>query len=79
MPDLDLRTSIRLGEALFRFLARVNAESELDEFTFEDTGVAISSGFIEMDADLRDSVSELLDDSDRAIATAHPSPETKGN
>lgn len=59
---LDARTAISLGEALFNFLAGTNEEAELDEFNWEDTGVAISSGFIQMPYEVADAVKETLFD-----------------
>lgn len=62
--ELDTHTALRLGEALFNFLARKNDESEMDEFTWEDTGVGVQSGFIEIDSDTLYNLSELLDESE---------------
>lgn len=63
--ELGTHTALKLGEALFNFLARKNEESEMDEFTWEDTGVGIQSGFIEIDSDTLWGLSELLDDSEK--------------
>ncbi len=52
IPDsLDTLTCLRLGQALYRFLVRLNDESEMDEFNWEDAGVSIQSGFIEIDSE----------------------------
>lgn len=59
--SLDALTAIKLGQALFAFLARKNDESELDEFHFEETGVEITTGFIEIDSNTLGTVLELLD------------------
>lgn len=60
-PDLDTVTALRLGDALWRFLARLNAESDVDEFTWEDAGVNIASGFIEIDSEALLDVQVLLE------------------
>lgn len=59
--DLDALTAIKLGQALFAFLARKNEESDVDVFRFEDAGVEIDSGFIEIDSDTLHTVVNLLD------------------
>lgn len=65
--ELDALTAIKLGQALFNFLARKNEESDLDVFQFEDAGVGIQSGFVEIDARTLQSVLELIN------------PETEGD
>jgi len=62
MHHLDTRTAIALGEALFTFLARTNDEAEADQFHWEDTGIVIENGFIEMPLELADTVQNLLDE-----------------
>jgi hypothetical protein len=61
LPDLDTRTALLLGEALYRFLLRANAESDLDEFAWEDAGVSISGGFVEIDPDAAATVQLLAE------------------
>lgn len=65
VKELSTHTALKLGEALFNFLARKNEESEMDEFTWEDAGVGVQSGFIEIDSDTMYDLSELLDDSEK--------------
>lgn len=65
VKELGTHTALKLGEALFNFLARKNEESEMDEFTWEDAGVGVQSGFIEIDSDTLWELSELLDDSEK--------------
>lgn len=70
VPDaLDTVTCLRLGEALYRFLARLNDESECDVFSWEDRGVSIDAGFIEFGYDTVERVQLLID------KDSHPSPE----
>lgn len=59
--DLDTLTCLALGQAFYRFLARLNDEADSDEFTWEDAGVMVSSGFIEIDTDTLATVSDLID------------------
>jgi len=62
LPDtLDTLTCLRLGEALFRFLARLNEESEMDDFSWEDAGVSDISGFIEIDRDALGDVQAIIE------------------
>lgn len=65
VKELSTHTALKLGEALFNFLARKNEESEMDEFTWEDAGVGVQSGFIEIDSDTLWDLSELLEDSEK--------------
>lgn len=58
---LDTRTATQLGQALFTFLARAGEEPEMDDFSIEDRGVDIRSGFIEWPSDLHWTLGSLLE------------------
>jgi len=62
VPDsLDTLTCLRLGQALYRFLARLNDESEMDEFNWEDAGVTVESGFIEIDSEALGFLQDIIE------------------
>lgn len=60
--QLDALTALELGKALFNFLAGNGEQPEGDQFRFEDTGIQIDSGFIEIPQRAKFAVLELLDD-----------------
>lgn len=58
---LDTRTALLLGQALFVFLARGGDETEMDDFSLEDAGVEVRSGFIELPSEVRWTLGDLLE------------------
>lgn len=65
---LDTRTALVLGQALFAFLARAGEEADSDDFSIEDNGVDIRTGFIELPTDITWELGTLLEKVD--IATS---------
>ena len=62
---LDARSAISLGQALFAFLARAGEEAANDDFTIEDLGIDIRSGFIELNTDITWNLGDLLEKVDQ--------------
>lgn len=59
--ELDTVTAVRLGQALYAFLARTSPDADMDEFAWEDAGVSITSGFIEIDEEVAGTVQLLIE------------------
>ncbi|EYR62621.1 hypothetical protein N866_06870 [Actinotalea ferrariae CF5-4] len=66
---LDTRTALLLGQALFAFIARAGEEAESDDFSLEDAGIDIRSGFIELPSSVTWELGDLLEKVDAAASS----------